>query len=139
MLSLRLIAILAFSALVSSTSNAVDCEVTTDFQDPSLQAAILNANLPTTAAENLVNPNKYALVSEGTDTTLLVRLAADTGFGFSQLKLEQYATFCVARTDNTLVAYLMDCTVEVFDSSDFSIPPSTPTGTLRRRGSICPR
>ncbi|KAK7931649.1 hypothetical protein PG985_002361 [Apiospora marii] len=76
-----------------------------------------------TSAQNLANPNKFIYVGDGADTTVLARLSADTAGGFAQLKLEQYATYCLARTQNSAVVYLMDCTVDVLDSSDLSKPP----------------
>lgn len=79
--------------------------------------------LQSTAVEDLVNPNKLVYVGGDTATTIVTHISADSAGGFAQLKLEQYATYCIARTDNTLVVYLMDCTVDVLDDTDLSRPP----------------
>ncbi|KAK6854496.1 hypothetical protein PG995_009589 [Apiospora arundinis] len=142
--SLRFITILAFSAVVSGTNDPVDCEVTTDFQDPSLRAGVLSASVPidnklpspyrglqfystfrvfqsTALEQNPLNPNKF-IYSNGGDSLKLHLVNAVDGVAFSQLKLEQYSTFCVARTDSTAVTYLIDCTVEVIAVRDPNQP-----------------
>ncbi|KAK7991954.1 hypothetical protein PG988_000748 [Apiospora saccharicola] len=146
MFPLRLISILALSALASSTSDPVDCDVETNFQDPSLRAAILSSVVPVnnklpapyrganwgsafgvlqiTAVQYLMDPNKVVIVnSPRTELTTMAYISADNGGGFEKLRLEQYAVYCIARTANTLVVYLMDCTVDILDTTDLSEPP----------------
>ncbi|KAK8120567.1 hypothetical protein PG999_004687 [Apiospora kogelbergensis] len=143
MLSLRFVAILAFSAAVSGTNDPVDCEVTTDFQDPSLRAGALSATIPmdnklpnpyrgleyspefgvyqSTAIEEILNPNRFIFLTNGDSLTVTPRIRVDA-VSFSQLKLEQYSTVCIARTGAALVNYLIDCTIEVLDNQDLTKP-----------------
>ncbi|KAK7943016.1 uncharacterized protein PG986_012129 [Apiospora aurea] len=44
---LSFIFVLAFSAIASATNDLVDCNVTTDFQDPALKAMVLTAAVTT--------------------------------------------------------------------------------------------
>ncbi|KAK8069511.1 hypothetical protein PG994_006127 [Apiospora phragmitis] len=134
MLSLGFIAILAISAVASGTTDPVDCTVTTDFQGSTLKAAVLTGSLP---ADNkfpvpyrgLVWGSSFgvaegtAMEHSGTDLNVSPYIAVDTANNFTKLMMEQYAEACLARTDSTLISYLINCTVEILDGADLSKAP----------------
>ncbi|KAK8084797.1 hypothetical protein PG997_006068 [Apiospora hydei] len=116
---LPFIAVLAFSAIASAT-NATGTLSWTGLDWPETFVVFQS----TAIVDNInLHPNKWVFMSNGNSLTLAPRIQADTAGGFSELQMEQYSVACIARTDNALVAYLVDCTVDILDEDGPAKPP----------------